>query len=151
MSPLTGKVIMLWNSKLPSSDKTVNWDEPTWNELLISCQTQTISLMTGEGYSLERSLTSLRLIDWALNHRGLRGLQGLAWSDRTSASERETEGEVENARERGPFGKWAVHRELCSSLMEPHQGQSVSQSGESRSNGVLMKTASHQVVLKLPS
>lgn len=34
--------------------------------------------------------------------------------------------------------------------MEPHHGQSVSQSGETRSNGVLMKTASHPVVLKLP-
>ena len=34
--------------------------------------------------------------------------------------------------------------------MEPHHGQSVSQSGETRSNGVLMKTASHRVVLELP-
>lgn len=85
----------------------------------------------------------MRLIDWALNHRWLRGLLGLPWSDRTSESKRGRERE-----ERGPFSKWAVHRELCSSLMEPHHGRSVSQSGETRSNGVLMKTA---FVLELPS
>lgn len=49
-----------------------------------------------------------------------------------------------------PFGKWVIHREMCCRLMKPHHGQSVSQSGETRSNWVLMKTASHRVVLNLP-
>lgn len=81
----------------------------------------------------------MRLIDWALNHRGLRGLLGLAWSDRTRKRDRKRG----TGREKeGPSVNGQSTESLCSSLMEPHHGQSVSQSGETRPNGVLMKTAS---------
>lgn len=72
----------LEDNKLLSSER---WQSLLELKPLIRRPAQTVSLMTR--YSLERSLTSLCLIDWALNHCGLRGLQGLAWSDRTREQE----------------------------------------------------------------
>lgn len=75
-----------------------------------------MSLMTGERYSLERDLTSSRLIDWALNHCGLRGLLGLAWSDRTRERERERDGERwrEKGRERDIVNRQSM--ESCAAV-----------------------------------
>lgn len=81
-----------------------------WSSLQMDCKlrltylrrtpnqpSDTESLMTSEGHSLKRSLTSLRLTDWAFNHLGLRGLLGLAWSDKTRENKwaRETERKIE--------------------------------------------------------